>query len=250
MLTKNDYEYHENLDNIWDYYSIEYELNSIIYYFDYLILPNGVYTNYTLTDVKRTKIKGTWTHEKNIYYLRESALGITCDLLLNTKTNQTAFKISGNPIMQLLREKNISNKWITIEELPQSKQTIILRNLNHFYDKEILNLFQNESFYTVKDNIYTFNEDNLDLVKNSIKKWFSIDEQYPKFSSIVDIEVTSVTAQLDLSKEQKPKVGFTIDIYFPQIDKSFSCGGKIIYNNIYNTVVNLPKEVTSQWDAN
>lgn len=259
----SDYRYSETKTSFWDHYYVEYDITAFeLSYEKSWFNPNNKYpqlstTHTTLTDVAAVGTKGKMAHSKGIYYISESSWGITVELLVDTVYNAFACKISGNVISELLfDEVQFTDQWLCFDNSSYIISDDILSGyliiLNHFYDEEILSLFNShmDSFECVRG-VYTAKD--FSLIKSELHSWFLLNglEDCNSTSkhqiSGFNWEITEGKVSIDLSVSSTPQVSFALTAWYPSIDKSVRCGGKLKYSNVNNIVLHIPDEVVSEW---
>ena len=254
------YEYDESDANYWDYYMVEYDVNvpSIEYnWYTSKVNFNKTMVVNILTKVETENVKGIMAHSKGIYYLRESAFGTTLEVLFDTVYEVTAFKLSGAlaRLLVSLSEENFNydfNKWICFDYSGgASCINDALRIINHFYDREILSFFDNHiDEIESKNSVYKWSD--ISIAADELHDWFKLlDTRSSTYCSYIGFEweVTECDLTLDISKANKPQLKFSISAYYPHVHTTIECGGTLKYNNVDNTVLNIPQEVQDAWKS-
>ncbi len=259
LTSLSTYVYREEDSNYWDFYSVEYDLNVPVIEYELKtigIIKKGTWSTYTLTKVETEHVKGVMAHSDGIYYLRENAFGSTLEILFDTVYEVTAFKISGviEELYALFSDEDDYevNQWICFDYSGGSEYIVdALRIINHFYDKEILNFFEaHADEIEGKNNIYQCSD--IGIAAEDLHDWFKImsttNTIWKKYSGFC-WEVTDCDLTLDLSKANKPRLKFSMEAYYEGVDTTIECGGTLQYNNINNTVLEVPAEVQEAWKS-
>ena len=259
--TKAKYRYSKSEPSYWDYYSVEYDITTFeISYENEVSRYNYVSTVIdTLIDVKPIKTKGLMAHSKGIYYIRETNFGVTSECFFDTVYDVCAFRLSGNVLAQLeswLFEEDVeyTDTWICLDNIYSEYIDEYLDLVNHFFDKEIIQMLNSypQAFSSV-DGKYVSQDFN--VLKTQLHDWFLIDNfddnntsSYHRYVGF-NWEITTGNVEVDLASKTNPAITFNLTAYYPYIDKSLRCGGKIKYNNVNNIELDIPEEVISTWQS-
>lgn len=256
---KAEYRYSDIDSSYWDYYSVEYDITSFTLYYDWMSDRYSYYQTYKLTDVGEDSCKGLMAHSEGIYYIRQTYSGITEECLFDTVYNTCAYKISGNIFAyfgEWLAETDVgfTDTWLCFDSLENEEVSDFLKICNHFYDKEIIAMFNNyPEAFSNEGGVYKAQD--FSVMQTELYDWFCLDgikdsnsNSYKRITGF-NWEITSADAVIDLSKSQNPIVKFKLSAYFPSINKSLHCGGTLKYNNVNNTKLDIPEEVITAWQS-
>lgn len=250
----SNYTYNEKIDSFWDYYSVDYELNTFGFEYKVFTSPDlnrpqfGVLiTRNVLLDVFNEAIKGHMAHSNGIYYIKEiyPESNESCELLYDSVFNKIAVKISKNDFFSSLFQES---HWITYEnEIYRNVDiSMLIKTCNHFYDYEFLEYYNyGQDNYIYENNIYKLNENN-SIKSNFFSRWFwALDDNNKKLT--FSNQVTANSATINLQNPTSPIVSFSLTTYYESIEKSITCNGSLKYNYVDNTKINIPEEVLKKW---
>ncbi len=245
LSSKASYEYDKENSSYWDYFFMEYDITTFFCEYNEYVYQSPKYqTHRELTNVYTEKISGYMSHENGTYYLKENYGSESCEFLIDTLTNNLALRITGNNIISYFTSD--TNGWINCDA-NQNDIKYVLELCNHFYDIEFLKYFHKDinNFSQTKDNIYTVNSEKA-VSENAFARWFeAFDANGRQIYFSNDIQSCSV--EIDLNNPQAPILNFSLTTLFPAIDRSITCGGKIKYNYVNNTVIEIPQTVKDMW---
>lgn len=248
-----NYEFSENDPNIWDYYSVDYDLMSLEVEYREISYRSGfsqMTKYYELLSADTFSLKGTMAHSDGIYYIRERADGLVVEVLFDAIYNAFAVSVSGLEVFAELFDLQCTNGWLAFQNSSNEFSSSIkgaLKLANHFYDRDFFKLFNTEGAYSFKDNKYFLNQTPEILQSKELHDWYDVDNILPNFSGSVKWEVTSYSVVIDVVNRARPKVDFELSCYYPSIDKTIKNYGTLKYNYINNTLLKIPEEVKKKW---
>lgn len=249
----SQYSYDREKNSIWDYYSVEYEVNTFEAEYYEQIKSSGRYggksTDYELRDINEVKTKGFWAHCDNIYYMRESSFGITYEVIIDVDNDYYAECYSGGKVAETIYDINLDEGWQCYNKIYSDELRSTLYFVKNFYDKEFIKLIKCDDFYLQDGSKYISNQKNEFLENNTLRHWFKLDYEPVCFSSTYRFDLTAYNVVIDLSKEKSPNIDFSLSAYFNNLNKTITCGGEIKYNYINNTKITVPDEVQEKWDS-
>lgn len=264
LTSLGDYEYDGDQASFWDYYSVEYDLKVPAVEAHYSVLTSRLARVTSLDKVQAARVKGFMAHSAGIYYVRESALGVTVELLYDTVYNTIAYKVSGLLAKlgaAVAEDETQFEQWVCFNgnEVDSFVVEEALITLNHFYDKKLFDALDGEeNIFDNRKNVYTC--DNVQAIADMMDFWFDISDSLildarrasynvsavdPGDAGVYTIDSGSV--KIDLSKGTSPKVELSLTATYPAVGTTIECGGTLKYSNVDNTALEIPQEVAAEW---
>lgn len=253
-----DYKYSEQEESYWDYYSVEYEMNTFLYEGNYYDTYNGIPVFVEIADIQEVKVHGAMAHSEGIYYIQEKMENVTVELLVDTVYNAYAISLGNKFAKQFKKQVEMYGEdvddflvedwfcWVGSNgrwgETFDDKVKELLKTAEYFYDYEFLSFYKNNSD-KFKQRKATYMVQELNANEREILAKSFKDKHKLNFK----MEFKEVSGKIDLSKSKSPVVEFSYEIYIPSIEESAEFSGKLNYNYVNNTVIVLPQSVKQLW---
>ena len=253
-----DYKYSEQEESYWDYYSVEYEVES----FGITFWQTGGSNFVELENIAILGDKGVMAHNEGIYYTKQN---ITTEdknwkdeegegeLFIDAIYNAYAVKVGWLDSLFLEEPLNDYCKdgwlaWVAGDSIwTEFNKTMKsdLKNMEYFYDRELLEFYNNNpKKFNCENSIYTLKELNEEDLQ-FFSRFFIVEEDGRTL--YFDNEITDVEGKIDLSNSKRPVVEFSYTAYLPDLNQSITCSGKFTYSYVNNTVIEIPEGVKQLW---